>query len=197
MDKYSDGGGHGCYPGTSTLINLLDIRSETELAAAERDITECCAAEIEFSPPPYNLSYLCDIHRALFKDIYPWAGTLRSVDLSKGDTHFCHAQYLQAEADKLFAHLAALGFLEGLERHHLVAAVAEFYGDINMLHPFREGNGRTQRIMFEHLVVNAGFEIYWDDVSAGEWVAANIAAVVCDYGPLSRIFQRCIGAPLA
>lgn len=70
------------------------------------------------------------------------------------------------------------------------------YSDINMLHPFREGNGRAQRVFFEHIIVNAGFEISWEPVSQDQWLRANIAAVACDYGPMEAVFERCIGSEI-
>jgi cell filamentation protein len=66
-----------------------------------------------------------------------------------------------------------------------------------MVHPFRDGNGRAQRILFEHLIINAGYEISWWAVEADEWTRANIAAVACDYQPLIDIFERCIGQQIA
>lgn len=64
---------------------------------------------------------------------------------------------------------------------------------MNVVHPFREGNGRVQRILFEHIVVNAGYEISWWEVGAQKWIQANIDAVVCDYRALTEVFERCIG----
>ncbi|MNT81573.1 putative adenosine monophosphate-protein transferase fic [compost metagenome] len=66
-----------------------------------------------------------------------------------------------------------------------------------MIHPFRDGNGRAQRILFEHLIINAGYEISWWPVEEGEWLRANIEAVFCDYDALVRIFERCIGRSIA
>ncbi|MNO03025.1 putative adenosine monophosphate-protein transferase fic [compost metagenome] len=65
-----------------------------------------------------------------------------------------------------------------------------------MLHPFREGNGRAQRILFEHLILNAGYTVSWWAVNEREWVEANIAAVVCDYQPMTAVFEQCIGQPI-
>ena len=61
-----------------------------------------------------------------------------------------------------------------------------------MVHPFREGNGRVQRILFEHIVANCGYEISWSDIDKDSWVEANIAAVICDYSKLESIFDFCI-----
>ena len=62
-----------------------------------------------------------------------------------------------------------------------------------MIHPFREGNGRAQRILFDHIIINAGHEISWWEVEESEWIQANVDAVVRDYQLMTEIFQRCIG----
>lgn len=193
LDKYGAGQDPYCYPGTSQLRNLLGIEDAATLAQAERALSEAAASTIEFLPPPYDLSYLKHIHRSLFGDLYDWAGELRTVDISKDDTHFCVTGRIEPEAQKLFASLASASWFEGLDRAELIEAVAELFGDLNVVHPFREGNGRAQRILFEHIIVNAGFSLSWWEVEMCEWTQANIDAVVCDYSGLQRIFARCIG----
>ncbi|MDH4872174.1 putative adenosine monophosphate-protein transferase Fic [Pseudomonas sp. BN515] len=195
-DKYGADQDPYCYPGSLVLRNLLDIRDEPTLDEAERALSEVAAGEIDFTPPPYDLNYLARIHLALFRDIYEWAGELRTVDIAKGGTYFCNVTRLEPEANKLFRALADANWLEGLDRPALIAAAAELYGDMNMLHPFRDGNGRAQRILFEHLIANAGFEIDWWVVERQEWIQANIDAVVCDYRGLIQIFERCVGQAL-
>ncbi len=194
VDKYGTDGDPSCYPGTSTLINLLNIQDANELEDAERDITLLNATEIEFSPPPYNLDYLCKIHKTLFQDIYAWAGEVRDIDISKENTRFCNVNRVIPEAEKLFSKLAQLDYLENTERSSLIQLIAEYYGEINMLHPFREGNGRTQRILFEHLIINTGHKISWSNITREDWLKANIASVYCDYSLLESIFDNCIGA---
>jgi cell filamentation protein len=155
------------------------------------------AESIEFTPPPYDLSYLKSIHQRLFSDLYDWAGELRTVDISKDETHFCMTSRIEPEANKLFDSLAKADWFQNLDRTSLISASAELFGDINVVHPFREGNGRAQRILFEHIIVNAGYEISWWAVDAQEWVQANIDAVVCDYAALTSVFERCIGQPIS
>ncbi|WP_423360336.1 putative adenosine monophosphate-protein transferase Fic [Pseudomonas citronellolis] len=196
MDKYGAGQDPYCYPGTSVLRNRLDLHSDDLLSRAERDLSEIAASHLDFEPPPYDLAYLKRIHHILFQDLYDWAGQIRSVDISKRDTHFCNVNRIEPEADKIFRAMARANWFEGHERERLIVAVAEHYGDLNMIHPFREGNGRAQRILFEHLIVNVGFEVSWWAVEENEWIGANIDAVLCDYRALERIFARCIGQPI-
>ena len=193
MDKYGSENDAACYPDSDVLKNSLGITEQSLLDEAESEITEIAASEIEFEPPPYNLEYLKQIHKTLFSDIYEWAGCVRQVDISKNDTRFCNVQFIDREAAKLFDRLAEANYLIGLDRANLLKEAAEYYGEINMLHPFREGNGRTQRILFEHLIVNAGYKISWEDIDREEWIEANIAAVYCLYDKLEAIFERCIG----
>jgi len=197
LDKYGVGNDSYCYENSDVLINLLDIKDGPLLHEAERDISNVNADTIEFSPPPYDLKYLQAIHRMLFQEIYSWAGELRTVDISKADTRFCTVRRIEKESDKIFCRLKEENHLTSLPRDELVQKSAEYYGDINMIHPFREGNGRAQRILFEHMIVNAGFAISWNGIDPERWVKANEAAVLCDYAPLASIFEKCIGDPLA
>ena len=196
LDKYGVGNDSYCYENSDVLVNNLDIKDGALLHEAERDISNANAADIEFQPPPYDLEYLKAIHCQLFKDLYSWAGQLRTVDISKADTRFCNVQRIEKESEKIFGALKRENFLVALTREELTLRAAEYYGDINMLHPFREGNGRAQRILFEHLIVNAGFDISWAGIDKERWIEANELAVICDYSALARIFEDCIGAPL-
>ena len=193
LDKYGVGQDPLCYAGTTVLRNRLDLTDDQALHDAERTLSEIAATSIDFDLPPYDLPYLQRIHRTLFVDVYEWAGELRTVDISKGGTHFCNVTRIEAESAKLFRRLAAANWYEGMTRQQLVCAVAELYGDLNMIHPFREGNGRAQRILFDHIIINAGYEISWWEVEEHECIQANIDAVVCDYQLMTRIFHRCIG----
>lgn len=196
LDKYGTGDDPYCYPGSKVLQNLLNIEEDEELAEAEAELTELAVEEIEFDFPPYDLDYFRSLHRQIFEDIYAWAGELRSIDMSKGATCFCTCKRIMPEANKLFQQLADEDNYEHHDRDAFVAAIAEFYIELNMVHPFREGNGRVQRLLFEHIVINAGFEFDLEGITQQEWVAANIAGVSCDYGPMTALFDHCIGTSL-
>jgi cell filamentation protein len=196
LDKYGTGQDPYCLENSNTLINRLGIYSEKELQDVELQLTEIAALDIDFCPPPYDLNYLCELHRMLFGDIYTWAGDIRSIDISKGDTRFCNCNRIEAEANKQFEKLKEAGYFENDCRESLIAHTAELYIELNMTHPFREGNGRAQRILFEHIIINSGYEFSLDDVSENEWIQANIAGVDCNYDPMAKIFDRCIGDTL-
>jgi len=196
LDKYGTGDDPYCYPSSNVLQNLLNIENNKELADAEAELTELAVDEIEFEAPPYDLDYFKSIHQQVFKDVYEWAGETRRIDMSKGSTRFCTCKRIEPEANTLFRQLADENNYEGYERKPLVKAIAEFYIEMNMVHPFREGNGRAQRILFEHIIINAGFEFDLDGITQQEWIAANIAGVDCNYEPMAALFDRCIGTAL-
>lgn len=193
LGKYGTGHDSYCYPGTQILRNRLGIVDEANLNQAERDVSASAANEIEYCLPPYDLAALQKIHRQLFDELYDWAGEIRTIDISKDTTRFCTASRVAPEANKLFAACAKTDWFAGLDRNALIGAVAELFGDLNMVHPFREGNGRAQRILFEHIIIYAGYEISWWGIGPREWAQANIDAVVCNYGAMQRVFERCIG----
>lgn len=66
------------------------------------------------------------------------------------------------------------------------------YCELNMIHPFREGNGRVQRILFEHLALSAGYELDWADIDPQEWIDANIDGVAVDYRAMAGLFDRIV-----
>ncbi|RIJ09293.1 cell filamentation protein Fic [Pseudomonas sp. 91RF] len=197
VDKYGVGQDPYCYPGTDVLRNLLNIHCEERLQKAERELSEIAISRFHLLPPPYDLSRLQHVHEVLFCDVYDWAGLLRTVNIQKGETFFCTAERILPEAHKIFLSMERSAWFEGLERSDLVVKVAEAYGDLNVIHPFREGNGRAQRILFEHIIINAGFAVDWWLIKDEAWIPANIDAVACDYRGLEAIFDRCIGEKLA
>ncbi len=192
MDRYDAANDHYCYPGTTVLKNKLDIQDATRLEEAERAITGKTSEAIRYQPPPYGLEYLQCLHRTLFSPLYEWAGQLRDVSISKGGAVFCIPARLNAESEKLFRQLASANWLSGLSHNDFCKALAEYYCEFNMLHPFREGNGRVQRVFFEHLALACGYELDWRDISQTEWVQANIDGVHVDYNRMTGIFLRIV-----
>ncbi len=196
LDKYGVGQDPYCYPGTAALKNRFDLRDEQDLNEVEHYLSNIAAQKLEFYEPPYGLNNLKQIHYRLFSDIYHWAGKIRTVKISKGDTQFCIPRRIEPEADKEFQKMATANWFQGYARDALVTAVAESYGTLNVIHPFREGNGRTQRILFEWIIINAGYGINWWKVDRETWILANIHSVHGDDTQLIQVFDRCIGLPI-
>jgi cell filamentation protein len=105
--------------------------------------------------PTYDLHHLREIHRRIFGDIYDWAGQIRTVAIAKGAT-FCLPQYIESSAAVIFDDLRDENYLRGLDRDAFTGRLAHYLGEVNALHPFREGNGRAQRAFFGQLTLDAG-----------------------------------------
>ena len=194
MDKYDISNDYYCYRGTDILKNKLGIQGMDELERAEREITALTIRKITFNPPPYDLKYLQHLHYLLFIDLYEWAGELRSVDIAKGGTRFCNCTRIVPESQKIFDGLQKELWLNNLSKEAFCERLAEYYCECNMIHPFRERNGRVQRLLFEHLALAAGYDLNWENVSQNEWVQANIDGVNVDYEPMAKIFKRIVNA---
>ena len=194
MDKYGElGDSLYCYMGTSILKNKLNIRDELILEQAELELSSASSSLIEYKEPPYNLCYLQTIHEQLFSDLYEWAGQLRQIDISKGDTRFCTFSRIEIETNKLLNSLQQQNYFQGLELQYLIGELANLYCELNVIHPFREGNGRAQRIFFEHLIAYCGYGIDWSKINSKEqWVQANIEGFHLNLQPLIQIFESCI-----
>ena len=85
--------------------------------------------------------------------------------------------------------------LVDLDFEPFIARLAHYYCEINMLHPFREGNGRAQRLFFEQLALHAGYLIDWRPVQREEWLEANSAGVSGDLQGLTDIFRKVVSTP--
>lgn len=192
-DKYGAGGDtQYCYANSDVLINKLGIADEAGLEAAEVGLTQARIEQFEPDFDDISLSALCGIHRHLFQDIYHWAGELRIVDISKGNTRFANVSRIEPEAKKLFRQLEQENYLVNLSRENFVARLAHYYSELNVIHPFRDGNGRAQRIMFEVISINAGYALRWEPIGRSEWLDANIAAYHCRMDALEALLDRVV-----
>lgn len=192
-DKYGIGQDtRYCYFGSDVLINLLGIRQEAALESAEIELTQARIEHLEPDFDDISLRALQAIHRHLFQDLYDWAGELRIVDVSKGNTRFANVSRIQPEADKLFRQLAEEGYLIGLPHPQFISRLAHYYCELNVVHPFRDGNGRAQRLLFEIISINAGYALHWKPIGRAEWVDANIAAYNCQLQPLAALLDRAL-----
>lgn len=182
-----------CYPDSSVLKNELGIKNEKELARAEREITSLKIAKLDSEPldGELNFDYVKRIHKYLFKGIYEWAGETRRTDISKGNI-FCQHELIEVNAEALFDQLKSEKFLVGLSKNNIAARLAYYLGDLNTIHPFREGNGRVQRIFIRELASRAGFLVNFDGVTPKEMIEASDAAFHHNYEPLETIIAKSI-----
>ena len=192
MDKYGVGQDKYCYADSHVLKNKLNIHDGEVLSNAERDFTLLAVQDLEFSEPPYDLSYLQLLHKKIFGLVYDWAGDIREVDISKADTRFCTIHRIEPEAKKIFFSIQKQNYFKELPEPEFINAISELYTDLNLIHPFREGNGRVQRLFFEHLVLHNNYIIDWNVVSKEDWIEANIQGVFCNFKPMINIFTSAL-----
>ena len=125
---------------------------------------------------PLNANTLCFIHKTLFGDIYPWSGKYRTMNIIKGESLFFNVDYLSYGSDEFFGNLAKDKYLNQLTEMEFVELFSYYANELNFLHPFREGNGRTKKIFLTELARRAGFEINFDNISHEELRIAEIKA---------------------
>lgn len=183
-----------CYEGTTCLINKMDIRDEAELAETESALTFANISLLEQEPIQgnFDFAHYKAIHKFLFEDLYDWAGEIRTVNLSKKGTQFVPADEIERVGNAIFAHLAEEDYFRQDDFDTFVEHITEFYCDTNLLHPFREGNGRTQRVFLTQLIRHAGYTIDFGSVDMDELMIATIHAAngVTDF--LKQIFREAI-----
>lgn len=182
-----------CDPETGLLVNRLGITTQSELERVERDLTSFALLRIRDRPLPgqYDLAHLQDFHQAIFADLYPWAGEIRTVAISKGNL-FCLPQFIEPSAKAIFGALRDERKLRGLSRHLFLDRLAHYLGEVNALHPFREGNGRAQRAFFAQLARDAGYHLDWRHLNAQRNTDASIAAMHGDEAPLRDMLSELI-----
>lgn len=185
-DPYSD-------PVTGVLYNKLGLGTAAELEAAEREITHAALILLDESPvfPSYDLPHLREIHKRIFGDIYEWAGQIRTVAIAKG-AMFCLPQYIDSSASIIFGELHDEDCLRGLPRDAFVERLAHYLGEVNALHPFREGNGRAQRAFFGQLARNAGFTLAWQHLDPARNVEASAAIMRGDPEPMREMLDSLV-----
>lgn len=184
-----------CYPGTNVLKNKLDIRDLDRLHEAERDYSSVRQAELSNMgvTGDFSFKHLCSIHKQLLQDVYSWAGKTRTVDISKG-TIFCLVQFIESQFDDLYRKLKKENFLADIaDEKEMDKRLAFYLGELNMIHPFREGNGRTQRIFIEQLCLNNGrFEIDFTEITKEEMIAASVRSANASNDMLEELIEKCL-----
>lgn len=160
------------YPSTTVLINLADLRDQAALDAFEVEAVGRRRAD----PPigDFDTAHYRALHKHLFQDVYAWAGDYRTIRTGKGGNWFCYPDYIELEMEKLFAGLKASAFQPGTDVDDFIPALAEFLGDLNHIHPFREGNGRTQLYFIRLLGLHAGHPFRSEAVERDAFLQAMI-----------------------
>jgi len=176
-----------CYPGTTVLKNRLGLRDQARLDAFEKEVTSTRADE---DVPAGRLSYrhYRAVHRHLFQDVYSWAGRVRTVRISKGGNAFCYPEHIDREM-RLFADLKKRKFLRAVSVAEFAEAAAHLLAEVNAIHPFREGNGRTQLSFLKILAERAGHPLAWSIAAPAAILNATVRSFGGDERPLAHIIR--------
>ena len=190
LDPISD----DCYEGTFCLKNKLGIKDEEKLREFEAAVTFAKISELEkddrdfpVTPEGYKA-----IHRYIFEDIYDWAGEYRTVDISKKGTSFAKCENIERLMTNCFLRLENNGYFKGFYRPRFVENTADLYQTLNMIHPFREGNGRAERVFISQFIRRNGYYADFSKVDEDELMIATIKAAAGIRDFLVDVFSRII-----
>jgi cell filamentation protein len=164
-----------CYPGTTVLINKLGLRDQARLDAFEAEITTQRAVE-PFPAGRLSYSHYRAMHRHLFQDVFAWAGTIRTVRISRGDSMFCYPEHIDDEMRKLFGALRDDKYFRRLTPDGFAQKAAHFLSELNAIHPFREGNGRAQLALLILLAERAGHPLKLAKLDPAAMLAAMVTS---------------------
>ena len=183
-----------CYPGSDVLVNKLNIKDGKELFEAEKELTYIRLKELQDHPVEgnFDFTHLRKIHRYIFQDLYNWAGEVRTVEIGKGNL-FCTTPCIPSYADSIFRKFYRQCNDKKKDKEQFVMALAENYGDLNALHPFREGNGRTQREFARLICLKCGYAFDLSVTTHEEMLrASKLSFDKCDTSLLCRIFEKAV-----
>lgn len=181
-----------CYRGTTVLKNRLGLRTQAALDAFEAEATAQRFDEA-FPAGRFTVAHYKAVHRHIFGDVYPWAGRERRVRISKGGSMFCYPEHIPTALKRLFADLAKWRYLRGLAPEEFVVKGAAFLAELNAIHAFRDGNGRTQLAFFAILAASAGHPLNLDRLDPEAFLAAMIASFGGNETPLQAEIGCLVG----
>ena len=172
-----------CYLDSLILKNKQQLQNAGELQRFENNMVALRFAEPlpsgKFDPAHYRA-----IHHHLFQDVYDWAGQYRTIRIAKGSSMFCFPEHIAGQMDLLFVSLGQAPFVGGATAEEFTTAAASFLAELNAIHPFREGNGRTQLSFLFLLGERVGHPLDMTRIRPREMLAAMVASFGGQLGAL-------------
>jgi cell filamentation protein len=178
-------------PRSGVFRNRLGLTDRVELATAEKRLTTARIGQLRQRrlPGRYDLDHLRAFHWTIFQDVYPWAGQLRTVLIVKAGASFCLPHQIVNTAADVFGRLATVHHLRGRNRDGFLDGLTSLLAEVNALHSFREGNGRTQRAFLGQLARDAGYRLRWEHVDRDANIDAARAAADGDLSPMRALLD--------
>ncbi len=182
-----------CYPDTDVLKNKLNIRDSKFLKTAEEEITLIKQMELLKNPIKGNFTkaHLMNIHKFIFEDIYPFAGKIRREQISKADTMFYPPDLIDRELNRVFSAIKEKNMLNEKDEDKIFDNLAYVMAELNIIHPFREGNGRTIREFIRLMAKRLNYELNWGNADKERILNASIMSVD-NYKGLIEMLRACI-----
>lgn len=180
------------YEGTSVLKNNFNIKDQKILDEKEKDIVTRKLIYLVTNPiKEFSITGLKKIHKFLFDEIYPFAGEFRNVNISKGETRFCQSIYIEDQLKDLFSQLINKdNCLKNLSIEDFIDKFSYYFSELNLIHPFREGNGRTMREFFSILALESSFYISFHEITKSELLEACISSYTTDNKLFIELFSK-------
>ena len=180
-----------CYKGTDTLINKLNITNDEDLYNAERELVSFRVSAFNDNPLKgnFDFEYLKSIHKYLFQDVYRWAGDIRNCNIAKQDL-FCLTEHIETFGNEIFNKLKKEKYFLDYDYDKTLDKLVDLFADINALHPFREGNGRSQRLFIESLAKINGINLDLTNVSKIDMIVASHESINGNYDKLNDMFRN-------
>lgn len=185
-----------CYTGTAVLKNRAGLREQMALEAFEHDAA-LQRAEETYPAGRLSVAHYRAIHRHLFQDVYSWAGHFRTVRIAKGNSMFCYPENIGAEMKRLFADLRTEAYFLGLDADAFAARAAHFLAELNAIHPFRDGNGRTQLSFLTLLADRAGHPLHLERLDPAAVLKAMISSFHGKEAELTDVVRKLLAPKLA
>ena len=178
--------------------NFFGITDYRKLASIEKLYTLKRQFQLQYSRKmgAFDMEHLQSIHQFIFQDVFPWEGQFRVVNISKGTNQFAWAPYIASALVEALAKLQHEGLLQGLTPATFAQRAGFSLSEINAIHPFREGNGRTQREFIRQLALQAGHLLAWERTSPESMIAASIRShTTGDHSGLTILIHDAIIPP--
>lgn len=182
-----------CYKGTNTLVNKLNIKDSSALENYETSVIglKLMALNKKGITGKFDVSHFVDIHKFLFEDIYPFAGLFRNENIAKDYFQFAEWEYIESELTRLLDELKKENFLANISKEDFAKRLAYYWAELNVLHPFREGNGRTTREFLRQLALKNGYILNLQNVDAQSLLSASIKSII-DTSALEELLYKCL-----
>ena len=136
------------------------------------------------------MNYYKSIHEHLFQDMYTWNGQLRDVPIARNGVKFCPPEEIENRLDTLLKELASERYLIDFSKEIVFLRLAYYLGELNNIHPFRDGNGRTQRSFVEIIAKINGFELDFGKATKDEMIMASRQAENHEYTLFEHMLDK-------